>query len=69
MLNSLKVMYDKLNLNEYLIQCNLKELEYIYYDLKSSELDKIGIEILGRVLFALENYNTINHDIKSKKIA
>ena len=69
MLEKLENKYYNFELVDYLKSCSLEELSKITNDLKTSKLNKVGIRILGSVLFALENYGKLNTNKSTKKIA
>lgn len=69
MLEKLENKYYNFELVDYLKSCSLEELSKITNDLKTSKLNKVGIRILGSVLFALENYDKSNMNQSTKKMA
>ena len=69
MLEALQTKYYNFELVEYLKSCSLDELKKIVKTLKSCELNKTGIKILGSVLFALDNYDKISTFKSVQKIA
>lgn len=62
MLETLQTKYYNFELIKYLKECSLEELSLIVNNLKTSKLDKMGLKILGSVLYTLENYDMIERD-------
>ena len=57
MSEGLETKYYNFELIEYLKGCSLKDLECFVRNLKSNELNKTSLKILGSIYCVLENYD------------
>ena len=66
MLKTLENKYYSFELLDYVKGCTKEELIQIIEMIKSNELNKTSIKVLGCIEFALDNYDLIKENSKQK---